>query len=141
MNDLVIQPGEKVLKQTRDVIWLKSWFKKPRGRLCFTTQRLILEIPKQVAYTATQALANDLANHVPIDIPRDSLEAVERGKHRKKTNVLVVRTRDEEFKLLLISDTVEGWEHTLRQAIHDDKIALASLLERLKPKENPPPYR
>jgi hypothetical protein len=141
MNELVIQPGERILKEARDVIWLKSWFKKPRGRLCFTTQRLILELPKQIAYTATQALANDIRNHVPIDVPRDSLEAVELGRHRKNDNVLVVRTRDEEFKLLFIGDHAKEWEGMLRQAMFDDKVALESVLERLKPKQNPPPYR
>ena len=48
-------------------------------------------------------------------------------------------TRDEEFKFFVRD--IKAWDAVLRQAIHDDKIALAHLLERLKPKENPPPYR
>ena len=73
MNDLVIQPGERILKQEHDVVWVKSWFARLRGRLCFTTQRLIFENPKNPALTASQALTNELTNRVPIDIPRDSL--------------------------------------------------------------------
>jgi hypothetical protein len=139
MNDLVIQPGERVLKEERDVIWRKSWLGRVRGRLCFTTQRLIFEAEKAVALTASQALVNELQNRVPVDIPRDRLEAAERGK-QGKNEVLVVRTEDEEFKFLLRTP-VKEWEATLRQAMHDDKVARDHLLERLKPKENPPPYR
>ncbi len=138
MNDLVIQPGERVLKQEENVVWRKSWLSRRVGRLCFTTQRLILEVPKQIAMTASQALANELTNRVPVDIPRDSLESAEIAKHGRR-QVLLVQTRDEEFKFFVRA--LEEWEAALRQAIHDDKIALAHVLEQLKPKQNPPPYR
>ena len=140
MNALVLQPGERIVKDDREVIWLRGWFAKPRGRLCFTTQRLVFELEKAVALSAGQALANEMINHLPIDIPRDRLEHVERGIYRKTDNVLVVRTEDAEYKFLL-KTPVKEWEATLKQAMHDDKIALEHLLGRLKPKENPPPYR
>ena len=139
-NQLELQPGERVLKDDREVIWLMGWFAKPRGRLVFTTQRLVFELPKAVAVTASQALVNEVVNHTPIDVPRDRLDAVERGTYRKSDNVIVVRTEDEELKFLLRTPAKE-WEATLKQALHDDKVALQHLLDRLKPKENPPPYR
>ena len=140
MNELALQPGERILKDDREVIWLKGWFAKPRGRLVFTTQRLVFELPKAVAMTASQALVNEMVNHLPIDVPRDRLAAVELGKYRKSDNVIVVRTEDEEYKFLFRTP-VKEWEATLKQALHDDKVALQHLLDRLKPKENPPPYR
>jgi hypothetical protein len=140
VNDLVIQPGERILKEDRNVVWIKSWLSRTRGRLCFTTQRLLLEIDKPLALSASQVIANELTNRVPIDIPRDALEAVERGKTRKSDNVLVVKTESEKFTLLLTTPWKE-WDATLRQAMHDDKVALEHLLAKLKPKENPPPYR
>ena len=138
MNDLVIQPGERVLKEEQDVIWRKSWLSRRLGRLCFTTQRLIFEVPKAIAMTASQALANELTNRVPVDIPRDALESVQVGTG-KHANRLVVSTRDEEFTFVLAG--VKEWEAVLREAMHDDKVALAHLLDRLKPNHNPPPYR
>ena len=138
MNDLIIQPGERILKEESEVMWRRSWLAKPRGRLCFTTQRLFFEVPKQVALTGSQAIQNELTNRVPVDLPRDSLEEVERTQHGKH-DALIVRTRDEELKFLFLN--VKEWEAMLRQAMYDDKVALADLLERLKPKEPPPPYR
>jgi hypothetical protein len=138
VNDLVIQPGERVLKEEDDVVWRKSWLSHRIGRLCLTTQRLILEVPKQMAITASQALVEEMTNRVPLDIPRDSLETAEIVKHRKR-EALVVTTRDEEFKLFV--KDLKAWEDALRQAIHDDKVALAHVLEQIKPKQNPPPYR
>jgi hypothetical protein len=138
VNDLVIQPGERILKDEEGVLWRKSWLSRRVGRLCFTTQRLILEVPKQVAISVGQAIANEMSNRVPVDIPRDSLDKVEIVKHGKR-EALLVSTRDEEFKFFVRD--MKAWDAVLRQAIHDDKIALAHVLERLKPKENPPPYR
>ena len=138
MNDLVIQPGERILKEEENVVWRKSWLQRRNGRLCFTTQRLILEVPKQFTMTASQALVDEMTNRVPVDIPRDSLDKVEIVPHRKR-EALLVSTRDEEFKFFV--KNLKEWDAVLRQAIHDDKIALAHVLERLKPKENPPPYR
>ena len=138
MNDLVIQPGERILKEEERVVWRKSWLSRRVGRLCFTTQRLILEVPKQVAISVGQAIANEMSNRVPVDIPRDALESAEIVKHGKH-DALLVSTRDEQFKFFVVDS--KAWDAVLRQAIHDDKIALAHLLDRLQPKENPPPYR
>jgi hypothetical protein len=141
MNDFVVQPGERILKEDHGVVWIKSWLARHRGRLLFTTQRLVFALDKTTALTASQAIANEIANQAPIDIPRDALEAIERGKTRKSDNVLVVKTESEKFTLLL-SQPFKEWEATLRQAMHDDKVALEHLLAKLKPKDPPPPpYR
>jgi hypothetical protein len=139
-NDFVIQPGERVLKEDSHVVWLKSWIARVQGRLIFTTQRLVLALDKRPALSLGQAVQNEMTNQAPIDIPRDALEAIEQGKTRRTTNVLVVKTENEKFTLLL-SQPFKDWEATLRQAMHDDKVALEHVLEKLKPKDNPPPYR
>ena len=140
MNDFVLQPDEKLLEEDRDVIWLKSWLAKIRGRLCFTTQRLAFVVEKPPAFSAGSLIANEISNSVPIDIPRDALEKIEQGKHGKSDNVLVVKTEDATYKLL-VKLPFKTWDARLRQAMHDDKIALDHMLARLAPKEKPPPYR
>jgi hypothetical protein len=140
MSDFVLQPGERVLKEDTNVVWIKSWIGRVHGRLVFTTQRLVFALDKAPALSLGQAVQNEMTNHAPIDIPRDALEAIERGKMRKSDNVLVVKTESEKFTLLL-AQPFEDWEKTLRQAMHDDKVALEHVLERLKPKAPPPPYR
>lgn len=140
MNDFAIQPGERVLKEDTNAVWIKSWLARMHGRLVLTTQRLVFALDKTPALSLGQAVQNEVTNQAPIDIPRDALEAIERGKTRKSDNVLVVKTESEKFTLLL-SQPFKDWEATLRQAMHDDKIALEHVLERLKPKDRPPPYR
>ena len=140
MNDFVAQPGERVLKEDTHVVWIQSWLARSRGRLIFTTQRLVFALDKAPALSLGQAVQNEVTNQAPIDIPRDALEGIEQGKTRKSDNVLVVKTESEKFTLLL-SQPFKDWEATLRQAMHDDKVALEHVLERLKPKDRPPPYR
>lgn len=140
MNDFVLQPGEKVLEEDRHVVWIKSWLSKIVGRLVFTTQRLVFVVEKQPAFTASQLVANEFQNSVPVDIPRDALEGVVQGKHRKSDNVIVVKTESESFKFL-VGRPWKEWEAKLREAMHDDKVALEHVLARLAPKDRPPPYR
>lgn len=140
MNDFVLQPSEKILKEDRQVLWLKSWLAKRPGRLVFTTQRLVFVVDKPPGFTASQLIANELANSVPIDIPRDALEAVEQVKHRKSDNAILIKTESESFKFL-VGAPAKSWESTLREAMHDDKVALEHVLARLAPKDRPPPYR
>ena len=53
--------------------------------------------------------------------------------------VLVVTTEYESFKFLVRD--LDSWEARLKQAMHDDGVAMQDLLDRLKPKDVPPPYR
>lgn len=140
-NELALQPGERILREDPDVVWRKSWLSRLSGRLVFTTQRLCFAIARPPAFNAGQFIANEVRNFTPIDIPRDALAGVERGKVRNNDNVLVVKTEDETFQLILLHTPYKDWEATLRQAMHDDKVALEHVLDRLKPKDRPPPYR
>jgi hypothetical protein len=138
VNDLVIQPGEHVLKVEEGVVWRKSWLTRRVGVLYFTTQRLLLALPKARFMTGSQALLEAMTNQVPVDIPRDALESAQIVKHGKRS-ALLVATRDEKFRFFVAE--LREWDAVLRQAIHDDRVALAHVLDRLKPKQNPPPYR
>jgi len=138
VNDLVIQPGEKVLEEDFDVVWLRGWWRKPRGRLIFTTQRLVFQIPKPAGYTTTSTLSRELTNWTPVDIPRDALHGIEQARHKHEM-ALVVKTEYETHKFFVRD--CDGWEKRLKQAMHDDGVAMQNLLDRLKPKDIPPPYR
>lgn len=135
MNDFQLQPGEKRLEEERNVLWRKSWLSRQLGTLVFTTQRLAFIVDKPPAFSAATLVANGMRDSVPVDIPRDALEAIERGKH----DTLVVKTESERFQFVV--DVFARWDARLREAMHDDKIALEHVLARLAPKEKPPPYR
>jgi hypothetical protein len=130
-----LEPGERTLREN-DAIWMRSWWRRPHGRLYFTTQRLVFEpeIPRS-AHPGIVAL-QELREEFPVNVGRDGLNAVSITEHRKRL-VFAVKTDDETFLFAGLPN--EEWERTMGAAIESDRSALAELVQRLEQNAAPGP--
>jgi hypothetical protein len=130
-----LEPGERTLCED-DAVWMRSWWRRPLGRLFFTTQRLVFEpeIPRS-GHPGIAAM-QELRDHCPVNVGRDGLNAVSITENRKR-RVLAVKTDHETFMFAGLPN--EEWEATLRAAIESDRSALAELVQRLERNAAPGP--
>jgi len=137
MNDLMLRPGERVILEAGDVVWLRGWFRSRVGRLVFTSERLLFEV--RVDAALSPYIVRELKRRVPVDLPRDSIITARHEVYRGR-DVLTVATEYEPLRFA-IGTVAHAWEKTLRQAIRDDQAALQAVVDALRPRTPPPPYR
>lgn len=119
-----------------DAVWIRSWWRRPYGRLYFTTQRLVFEPPMPRSYHPGIAAMQELRDQFPIDVGRDGLNAVSVTEHRHRP-VLAVKTDYEVFMFSGLPN--DEWRATMHEAIESDRSALAELVQRLERNAAPGP--
>jgi hypothetical protein len=129
-------PGERVLV-AEDATWLRSWWRRPRGRLYFTTQRLVFEQDIQTSGVAGIVAINEMRNRVIVDVGRDRLNSAALETHKRKL-VLTVKTDDERLMFAHLRSP-QHWLSVLQEAIEVDRTAVAELVARLEQNAAPGP--
>jgi hypothetical protein len=127
--------GERTLREN-DAVWMRSWWRRPLGRLYFTTQRLVFEPELHRSGHPGIDAIQELRDHFPINVGRDGLNSVSITQNRHRT-VLAVKTDYEVFMFSGLPN--EEWEATMRDAIESDRSALAELVQRLERNAAPGP--
>ncbi len=122
-------PGERVLLRA-DATWLRSWWRRPRGRLYFTNQRLVFELDIQTGGVAGIAAINEMRDRFPIDVGRDGLNSA--GLERRRNQVVLRIKTDDEILHFANVRVPEDWVTLLQAAIEADRTAIADLVARLE---------
>jgi hypothetical protein len=132
VNRFRLDPGERVLCSS-PAIWIRSWWRRPRGQLTFTSQRLAFEIDRP---RGGHAGLGELVEHLPIDVGRDRLVTVNLARVKMRTD-LVVKTDYETYAFAELP--YDDWYRTMHDAIEADQTALAELVQRLEDARAPGP--
>ena len=74
MNERFIHPGERILREAGGIVWLRSWFRSRRGRLVLTSERLLLEVPRE-PFARRSAFTPPYEPSIPVEIPRPRIVA------------------------------------------------------------------
>jgi hypothetical protein len=135
VNRFKLEPGERVLCSNA-AIWIRSWWRRPHGRLTFTTQRLAFELDRTRTAHPGFAAIEELREHLPIDVGRDRLVTVSLVQVKRRTD-LVVKTDYETFAFATLPN--DDWYRTMHDAIEADRSALAELVQRLEAARAPGP--